>query len=121
MLINCLFTCVFVYEKIWRVFTFIRKIVFINTVFINTSCLRVTKYPVYKHGVYKQKCVYVFVLWLRVCLRRKMGRVYVCVFVYEKNWRVFTFACLFTKKIYANMFPCLLVYKHGVYVYVFVY
>ena len=32
-------------------------------------------------------------LRLRVCLRKKLARVYVCVFVYEKN--------------YANMFACL--------------
>ena len=74
------------------VFMFIRKSRFINTVFINRSvfaclvCLRVfaclfTK----KNGA----C-----LRLRVCLRKKLARVYVCVFVYEKKLR--KHVCLFT-------------------------
>ena len=77
------------------VFMFIRKSLFINTVFINRSvfaCLRV--------------CLRVFAclftkkngacLRLRVCLRKKLARVYVCVFVYEKKVRK-----------HANMFACL--------------
>ena len=88
---------VFIKHSVYKheLFTCLLNILFTNTVFINRSvftCLRV--------------CLRVFAclftkkngacLRLRVCLRKKLARVYVCVFVYEKKVRK-----------HANMFACL--------------